>query len=117
MRRRNEERHNFFDAISSELPDMPCRERRDLVYIMQMKAKQYATIQERWCSEEMSDDTIARLERREANIEKWFIETLVPFGITPVFSGDPRGAVVKLKVPSGRTNDFGRIVLRVPEGN
>ena len=29
------------------------------------------------------------------------------FGIEPTFSGDPRGAVVKLLLPSGRWNSFG----------
>lgn len=114
---RREERHQFFDAIRSELSAMSWRKCSDLVYTMQMKAKQYATIQERWCSEEMTDETTARLEKREANIEKWFITTLQPFGITPDFSGDPRGAVVKLKLPSGRTDDWGQTGLCVPEGN
>ncbi len=30
------------------------------------------------------------------------------------FQGDPRGAVVKLKVPSGRTNDWGQTGICVP---
>lgn len=29
-------------------------------------------------------------------------------GFVPVFGGDPRGAVLLVTVPSGRTNDFGR---------
>ena len=39
---------------------------------------------------------------------------LAPYGITPVFQGDPRGCVVKLKVPSGYTNDMGREGVCVP---
>ena len=39
---------------------------------------------------------------------------LAPYGVTPDFSGDPRGAVVKLKVPSGRTDDWGQTGLCVP---
>jgi len=35
-------------------------------------------------------------------------------GFTPVFSSDPRGATVKLKVPSGKTNDWGDIGVCVP---
>lgn len=34
--------------------------------------------------------------------------------LEPVFRGDPRGAVLKLKVPSGRTNDWGRTGVCVP---
>ena len=32
----------------------------------------------------------------------------------PEFQGDPRGAVVKIKVPSGKTNDWGNIGICVP---
>lgn len=39
---------------------------------------------------------------------------LKPYGVVPDFQGDPRGACVKLKVPSGRTDDGGRIGLCVP---
>lgn len=35
-------------------------------------------------------------------------------GMEPVFGGDPRGATVKIRVPSGRTNDWGRIGICVP---
>ena len=35
-------------------------------------------------------------------------------GIIPVFQGDPRGAVLKLRVPSGKTNDGGRTGICVP---
>ena len=34
--------------------------------------------------------------------------------IVPIFNGDPRGAVLKLKVPSGRTNDLGQEGVCVP---
>ena len=37
-----------------------------------------------------------------------------PWGIVPIFGGDPRGCTVKLKVPSGRTDDWGREGLCVP---
>jgi hypothetical protein len=39
---------------------------------------------------------------------------VAPYGITPIFQGDPRGAVVKLRVPSGYTNDMGREGVCVP---
>jgi hypothetical protein len=32
---------------------------------------------------------------------------LAAYGIESHFQGDPRGAVVKLRLPSGRANDFG----------
>lgn len=36
-------------------------------------------------------------------------------GIEPVFGGDPRGCTVKLKVPSGNSNDWGREGICVPQ--
>ena len=48
--------------------------------------------------------------QREARIRT----LLAPFNVVPVFSGDPRGAVVKLVVPSGRTDDWGETGLCVP---
>lgn len=35
-------------------------------------------------------------------------------GSEPIFSGDPRGATVKLKLPSGRTDDWGQVGVCVP---
>lgn len=49
--------------------------------------------------------------RLEADIRK----TLEPYGIEPIFSGDPRGCTVKLKMPSGTTNDWGREGVCVPQ--
>ncbi len=34
--------------------------------------------------------------------------------VTPDFGGDPRGATVKLKMPSGQTNDWGQSGICVP---
>ena len=41
-------------------------------------------------------------------------QLLVGTGIEPVFSGDPRGAVLKLRLPSGCTNDWGQTGFCVP---
>jgi hypothetical protein len=35
-------------------------------------------------------------------------------GLKPVFSGDPRGCTVKVVVPSGKTNDWGKEGICVP---
>lgn len=55
--------------------------------------RQYSAVPSRVCREHAA----------EAMIEK----ICKPYSVTPVFSGDPRGAVVKLKVPSGYNNSFG----------
>ena len=57
---------------------------------------------------------VARSEVRELRARQRVEQLCAPYGIKPDFQGDPRGAVVKLKVPSGRTNDWGRIGVCVP---
>ena len=42
---------------------------------------------------------------------------LAPFNVSPVCQGDPRGACVKLRVPSGRTDDWGQTGVCVPTPN
>jgi len=43
------------------------------------------------------------------------LEKLVkPHNVTLVFNGDPRGAAIYVKVPSGRTNDIGQRGVAVP---
>ena len=37
-----------------------------------------------------------------------------PGQVTPVFQGDPRGCTIKLRVPSGNTDDLGREGICVP---
>lgn len=43
--------------------------------------------------------------------EGWKIEAA---GVSPIFNGDPRGATVKLSVPSGKTDDWGQVGICVP---
>ena len=58
--------------------------------------------------------TVPRVNVQEARTEARVLALLAPFNVVPVFNGDPRGAVLKLKVPSGRTNDWGRDGVCVP---
>lgn len=51
---------------------------------------------------------------REAQTEARVGALCAKHELTPIFNGDPRGAVLKLKVPSGRTNDWGREGVCVP---
>lgn len=58
------------------------------------------------------DDTnehgsIPRIAVQDARAERELRRTLAPYRIFPRFGGDPRGYVVKLKLPSGRSNTWG----------
>ena len=57
---------------------------------------------------------VTRIARRAAGLERNVTAALAPYGVKPVFNGDPPGAVVNLKVPSGRTNDLGQVGVCVP---
>ncbi len=58
--------------------------------------------------------TVPRINVQEAQIEARVQKLCAKHGLKPVFNGDPRGAVLKIKVPSGRTNDWGRDGICVP---
>jgi hypothetical protein len=62
------------------------------------------------CNYGLDDRQARRLGKLKARVTA----ELAPHGITPLFSGDPRGAVLKLRMPSGRTNDWGQEGIIVP---
>ena len=71
-------------------------------------SKLHRTACERYCNEE--GFVPATIERREALI----VRALEGSGIGVTFQHDPRGATVKLIVPSGFTNDWGKEGVCVP---
>lgn len=72
----------------------------------QTMGKMAETLAERdWTEEEVAKD---------ARYTKKVKKVLDPYGIIPIFSDDPRGPAIKLKLKSGRTNDFGNEGYCVP---
>ena len=62
-------------------------------------------------------DHNARLQREEKKserLEKKVKELCRQFGCVPIMGGDPRGCTIKIKVPDGYTNDWGREGICVP---
>ena|SRR5215469_6686462 len=55
--------------------------------------------------------------RKQQRIETDISMIVHAIGALVHFSGDPRGATVKLKVPDGYTNDFGGEGICVPSGS
>ncbi len=73
------------------------------------KARRYSTLQMRACNED-----VPNLEARRDRMENAIIALCQQAGWPePVFSGDPRGFCVKVRVPSGSTNDWGNIGICV----
>ena len=58
--------------------------------------------------------TIPRYALRSHQAETRIEKAVTPFGVVPIFSGDPRGACVKLKVRSGFSDSWGGEGLCVP---
>lgn len=65
------------------------------------------------CSYEWADTEEHR--KREERADARILERAIRLGLAePVLQGDPRGACVKLVLPSGKTNDWGREGICVP---
>ena len=71
-------------------------------------SRRHARLQERACNEGMP-------EGYDERCEKAIRQICALLGCEPIFGSDPRGCTVKLKVPSGKTNDFGGEGICVPQ--
>ncbi len=54
------------------------------------------------------------MQRATAKMREKFIELCARFNCRAVFQGDPRGNTLKIAVPDGYTNDWGREGICVP---
>lgn len=52
--------------------------------------------------------TVPRIAVQGERVQRRVQQLCKDAGLAPVFGGDPRGAVLLVTVPSGRTNDWGR---------
>lgn len=117
-------REEFRTKLAEEFHYTPLREtgntplsRNEVVAIadcLMRHGATYGRLQEDSCNIPMDDRQQAAHDRREANVEKWITKLCERLGCTPDFSGDPRGNTIKLVVPSGRTDDWGRTGICVP---
>lgn len=98
----------FAVLMAREFPEAPGLWHR-LDSLMRM-GRRYCRLMERDCN--TGDVPAATVARLEAKVSAVCLE--IGAGCVPVFSGDPRGATVKLKVPSGRVTDWGGVGVCVP---
>jgi hypothetical protein len=119
MTTRTEERQEFFTKMRDEAPDLDWYEFRDIIKGLQRNARTHHRLAEDLCNLEMTSKQEDARVRREASCERRIIELCKRLGpgFEPIFQGDPRGATVKLKVPSGKTDDWGATGICVPCGN
>lgn len=115
------QRHDFENVLIAESGDFA--KGRRAAELLCRHGKTYARIQEGNCngpgdfaSAAQIDRWQAAFEKREAQLEariKAIVAELGPgFGV--VLSGDPRGVTVKVVVPSGKTDDWGKEGICVP---
>ena len=126
-RRELESRQQFESALYRETQSNT--EAYRLAQLLMRHGRTYARIQEMVCNgvEWYQHDTNETFNKRQARHEAYTekregqlerrITTIckeLGAGFEPVFSGDPRGCTVKIRVPSGRTNDMGQEGICVP---
>lgn len=93
-------------------------QRADLARAILRDATTHNRCAERECSEDMSEREAARVEKQSAACERRITERLALLGpgfSVAEFTGDPRGATVKIRVPSGYGDSWGdRTMFCVP---
>jgi len=83
----------------------------DIMQILR-NAKRHGNLAETMCNRELTSKEMKLLETLEAGFKTW-AERVGCVGV--VTSRDPRGCTVKLKVKSGKTNDWGQEGICVPQ--
>lgn len=83
----------------------------EICYDLMKIAKSLARLNEVRCNQELS----GRQETRYRNLVNHATAKAEFMGMKLITNQDPRGPSLLLKLPSGRTNDWGRIGYIVPE--
>lgn len=93
----NTEREEFIVVMLSEGMDLGTSRAilRDANTVQRLAAEE--------CNRELRPAEV----RRANDAERRITERCAAANVRPEFSGDPRGACVKLRLPSGRSNSFG----------
>lgn len=123
-----EQRYKFEQIIREE-STLPYSEAKHRAELLLRHGRTYANIQEMCCNgpgtwygesnesfqkrQERHDKWI---EKREQQLEKRIRQICKELGdgFGVIFQGDPRGSTVKITVPSGKTNDWGKEGICVP---
>ena len=105
------EREEFVEALAREPALKGVR-----VVDLARKLCRLATAHHRLAEVDCNYGLSAVEERKNRRIENQIKALCQSVHIDPIFSGDPRGTTVKLKLPSKRTNDWGNTGWCVPTG-
>lgn len=101
-----EERNQTITQFLFERPLYHYRDMESIVDRLHRYETTLHTINERWCNEEMSDKTTAKLEKHEKSIEDKVRKIAGELEFKVTFQGDPRGGTIRFILPSGRSNNW-----------
>ena len=121
-------REKFVQIVQRESNAFTFMERDRLARLLMRHAKTHGNLQEQNCNgcgtwygestesfNKRQSRFEAALEKREQQIERRLTEIANQLGFGIILGGDPRGATVKLKVPSGFTDDWAKEGVCVPQ--
>lgn len=107
----SKDRDEFVAVLAREATGKTIREIITAAGILCRLGRAYLRLQEIDCNTGLSD----RERATESRVESRIRATAATIGVSAVrFGGDPRGATVKLVLPSGLTNDWCREGWCVP---
>lgn len=98
----------FAAILTKEFPDKSIAQIADEGYALHLLAKQLQRLNVQYCNGDVDSEVYtAKKDKIKAKVKQ--------LGYGGYFNGDPRGAAIKLHLPSGLTNDWGREGWCVPE--
>ena len=109
------DRQEFIAIMIREFPDRQMHEVLSLCRKLMRYSATSNRLAETICSVDLGEAGNARVAAQDEANDARVEGICQAWGIEPVFSGDPRGCTVKLKVPSGKTNDWGQEGICVPQ--
>ncbi len=124
------ERDEFIATLTRALPNTPAHIVTQYARLLLRHAKSHGNIAEAECnghpamsSPYIDSKTASKLqaqheawcEKRERQLERRMTQIAGELGVGIVFGGDPRGYTVKLQLPNGESNTWGRDGFGVPQ--
>ncbi len=117
MIRQMPDQPQFFATLAHEFPTVPAHRIAYIGLALIKCARAQQRISENLCNLPNYQDTYDRKrDQINAKVSAALFELCEKKVIPFITGGDPRGAALKLVLPSGDTNDFGRGGYCVPQG-
>lgn len=110
----NKEQMEFMGILAQEFPKMKIEWLLDACQKILRVAQRHQNLATEYCNRDLTEREIKEYEDGCEEILIKIRDEYFDGKLGWVLSGDPRGCTVKLTVPSGRTNDWGREGICVP---